>query len=108
MGGQQAGASQAWGPIPVPSRRPRSVSVIGVNGWYSANQRKPTGSELVGTKPLPRKGSRIRNIGELLAVSPLLAARPSPTVSQGKASDTSTSRAAAASHSSGGAGGREP
>src|SRR5579883_2164708 len=59
-------------PIFVPVSRPRSVSLTGVKGSYSANQRMPAGSELVGTKPLPRNGRRIRNIGELLAVSTLL------------------------------------
>src|SRR5689334_11578862 len=66
-------------PILVPVSRPRSVSFTGVNGWYSANQRTPAGSELVGTNPLPRNGRRMRNIGELLAVSTLLADRPRPT-----------------------------
>ena len=45
--------------------------MIGVNGWFSANQRRPSGIVAVGTKPLPRKGRRIRNIGRLLAVSTL-------------------------------------
>src|SRR5262249_49191407 len=60
-------------PIFVPVSSPRSVSLTGVNGWYSANQRTPVGSEEVGTNPLPRNGRRMRNIGELLAVSTLLA-----------------------------------
>jgi len=33
--------------------------------------------EEAGTKPLPRKGRRVRNMGVLLAVSTLLAARRS-------------------------------
>jgi hypothetical protein len=36
----------------------------------------------VGTNALLRKGSRVRNIGVLLAVSTLLAARPSAADSQ--------------------------
>ncbi len=36
----------------------------------------------VRTNPPPRKGSRIGNIGVLLAVSTLLAARPRATASQ--------------------------
>ena len=34
-------------PIPVPVSSPRTVSVIGVNGWYSANCRSPAGIEAV-------------------------------------------------------------
>ena len=52
-----------------------------MNGWYSANQRTPTGIESVGTKPLPRNGRRTRGIGVLLAVSTLSASTPSATVS---------------------------
>ena len=33
----------------VPSSRPRSVSMIGVNGWFSANQRSRPGIDSVGT-----------------------------------------------------------
>ena len=33
--------------------------MIGVNGWYSANQRSPAGIESVGTKALLRNGSMI-------------------------------------------------
>src|SRR5690242_19711665 len=58
-------------PIGEPVSNPRRVSLIGVNGWYSANQRTAVGSESVGTKPLLRNGSSSRNIGELLAVSTL-------------------------------------
>ena len=77
----------------------------GVNGWYSANQRTPAGIESVGTKPLPRNGSRISGIGRLLAVSTLLADQPSATASQVSAKVISASRPSAASHSTA-AGGR--
>ena len=60
----------------MPSRSPRTVSVIGVNGWYSANQRIAGGNVSVGTNPLPRNGSRISGIGRLLAVSTLLVHQP--------------------------------
>ena len=58
-------------PIGVPVRKPRKVSMNGVNGWYSANQRTAVGIEPVGTNPLPRNGSSSRGIGRLLAVSTL-------------------------------------
>ena len=74
--------------------------MIGVNGWCSANQRRPAGIESVGTKPLPRNGRSIRNIGRLLAVSTVLATRPRPTESHVSASVRKTTRPAAASQSS--------
>ena len=85
-------------PIGVPSSRPRSVSMTGVNGWYSANQRSPAGIESVGTKPLPRNGSSIRNIGMLLAVSTLLLTMPSATDSQVSARVIRARTPTAASH----------
>jgi hypothetical protein len=75
----QARASMALFPIGVPMRSPRSVSMKGVNGWYSANHRSPAGIESVGTNPLPRNGRRISGMGRLLAASTLLARRPSAT-----------------------------
>src|SRR6516165_12144080 len=85
-------------PIFVPVSSPRSVSFTGVNGSYSANQRTPVGSELGGTNPLPRNGRRIRNIGELLAVSTLLADSPRPTHSHVTANVSSRTTPKAASH----------
>ena len=67
--------------------------MIGVNGWYSANQRSPAGIESVGTNPLPRNGSRISGIGRLLAVSTLLLTRPSATDSQTSANVTTSRNA---------------
>src|SRR2546429_10024651 len=64
----QATAMIALLPIGVPRSSPRTVSVAGVKGWYSANQRTPAGIESVGTKLLPRNGSSSRNIGRVLAV----------------------------------------
>src|SRR5262245_26242458 len=83
----------------VPSSSPLIVSITGVNGWYSANQRSQAGMESVGTNPLPRNGSRVRNIGVLLAVSTLFAARPMATVSQVSAMVSSNSTPATASQS---------
>jgi hypothetical protein len=56
--------------------------------------------ESTGTKPLPRNGRIIRNIGRLLAVSTLLAFRPSATVSQINAIASSTRSPRAPSHCS--------
>src|SRR2546430_11079770 len=75
----QATAMIALLPVGVHRSSPGTVSVAGVKGWYSANQRKPAGIEPVGTKPLPRNGSSSRNIGRLLAVSTLLLTRPRAT-----------------------------
>jgi hypothetical protein len=69
--------------------------MTGVNGWYSANQRSPTGIESVGTKPLPRNGRNTRGCGRLLAT------RPKATHSQVSAKVISARTAAAATHSSG-------
>ena len=82
--------------------------MIGVNGWYSANQRSPAGIESVGTNPLPRNGSSSSGIGRLLAASTLLATRPSATDSQVSANVSSDSRPVAPSHSSGRRSGRKP
>ena len=40
-----------------PSAVPRRVSIIGVNGWYWANQRNQAGIESVGTNALPMNGN---------------------------------------------------
>ncbi len=55
--------------------------MIGVKGWCSATHASPAGIESVGTNALEMKGRIIRNIGVLLAVSTLPAARPSATQS---------------------------
>src|SRR4029450_4776140 len=78
----QATETPALLPMAVPSSRPRRVSLNGVKGWYSANQRRAVGIESVGTNPLPRKGSSIRGIGRLLAASTVLLTRPQATESQ--------------------------
>src|SRR5438034_10105805 len=106
MPAHQATAMIALSPIGVPSSRPRRVSVIGVKGWYSANQRTPAGMESVGTKPLPRNGSSSRNIGRLLAVSTLLLTRPRATDSQMSAKLIIARTPIAAIHSAGLAVGR--
>ena len=84
------------------------MSVIGVKGWFSANWRRPAGMESTGTKPLPKNGRRIRNIGMLLAVSTLLASRPNATESQMSAKASSTSSPTAASQRRGSAGEWKP
>src|SRR5690349_6345102 len=104
----QATAMIALWPIGVPRSSPRTVSVTGVKGWYSANQRTPAGIEPVGTKPLPRNGSSTRNIGRLLAVSTLLLTRPRATDSQMSAKLIIAMTPTAATHSAGLAVGRNP
>jgi hypothetical protein len=61
------------------------VSITGVNGWYSANQRIAVGIDCVSTKPLPRKARMMSGVGALLADSTDLAARPRATESQVRA-----------------------
>src|ERR1700709_2252415 len=82
MAADQPTARTALLPIAVPRSRPRTVSMVGVKGWYSANQRIAVGIVSVGTKPLPRNGSRNSGIGRLLAVSTLLLTRPRATENQ--------------------------
>src|SRR5260370_22415028 len=53
----QATARTALLPIGVPSSSPRSVSMTGVKGWYSANQRIPIGIESGRTNALLVNGS---------------------------------------------------
>lgn len=50
-------------PMEPPKRSRLSISMKGVNGWYSANQRTPTGIGSVGTNPLPKKGSKAAGLG---------------------------------------------
>src|SRR5664279_6535443 len=95
----QATAPMAWVPIEVSVSSPRTVWVTGVKGWYSANWRSPAGRVAMGTNPLLRKGSRVRNMGVLLAVSTLFAARPRAAESQMSANANSTRIPIAASHS---------
>src|SRR6266851_4942429 len=78
----QAMAGMACAAMGLPVSRPRTVWVTGVKGSYSANWRSPAGMLAVGTNPLDRNGSRVRNMGVLLAVSTLLAAMPSAADSQ--------------------------
>jgi hypothetical protein len=104
----QATEAAALLPMAVPSSRPRRVSVIGVKGWYSANQRRAVGIDSVGTNPLPSKGRSSRGMGRLLAASTVLETRPNATDSQVTARVMKASSSAAASHSTGVAVGRNP
>jgi hypothetical protein len=106
MATHHATACTASLPDGCPASSPRSVSMTGVKGWYSANQRTPTGIESVGTKPLPRNGSSTRGIGLLLAVSTLSARTPSATVSQVRASASSSTMPTTPSQSATPASGR--
>ena len=82
--------------------------MTGVNGWYSANQRRPAGIESVGTNPLPRNGSRSNGMGRLLAVSTLLLTMPSATDSHVSANVIMARTPIAAIQSSVPAVGRKP
>ena len=65
-------ASRALFPMVVPCSRPRGVSIIGVNGWYSARTRTAVGMVSVGTIPEPTSGSKISGKGALLALGKLI------------------------------------
>src|SRR5690349_1982482 len=101
MAMHHATATIAFVPIGVPTRSPRSVSIIGVNGWCSANQASGPDIELAGTNPDDTNGSSTRKNGVLLAVSTLSAAIPSATDSQLIAIETSTISPSASAHSTG-------
>src|SRR5215468_7272965 len=104
----QPTASSALSPTDVPSSRPRTVLITGVNGWYSANQRSQPGSESFGTKPLARNGSSVNISGVLLAVSTDFAFNPSATASHVSATVVNNNSPVRASHSTGPADGRNP
>jgi hypothetical protein len=104
-----ATAAMAWlVPTEVSVSSPRRVWVTGVKGWYSAHWRRPAGMVAVGTNPLLRNGSRVKNVGVLLAVSTLFAASPSAADSHTRAKVNSTRIPRAASQASGSAVGRNP
>src|SRR5512132_4309687 len=108
MPAHQATAMTALLPIAVPTSSPRTGVMTGVNGWYSANQRSPTGIDSVGTKPLPRNGRNTRGVGRLLAASTVLVTKPNATHSQVTARVIIARTATVASHSTGLALGRNP
>src|SRR5262249_61578156 len=91
----QARAAIACVPMGPPLRRPRMVWVTGVKGSYSANWRSPAGMVAVATNALDRNGSRVRNMGVLLAVLTLFAARASAGGSQMRAKANKAGRAGA-------------
>src|SRR5450759_3644629 len=88
----QATAIIALLPIGVPRSSPRVVSMRGVKGWFSANQRTPAGIAWVGTKALLMKGRNWINSGLLLADSGVLETSPMRTASQVSANAIRTSR----------------
>src|SRR5690242_8994651 len=99
MAVHQAVAMAALLPMGVSRRRLRMVCMMGVKGWYWANQRRAVGMESVGTNPLPRKGSRTRGMGALLAASGVEDFRPRATDSQVMAKANRVSMPVAASQS---------
>jgi hypothetical protein len=59
MATHQTTAMVALSPMAVPSSSPRTVSMTGVKGWYSASQRSPVGIESMasgGNEKLPESG----------------------------------------------------
>ena len=101
-------ATTALLPIGVPISSPRRVSMMGVKGWYSANQRSAAGIVSVGTNPLLRNGRMSNGMGMLLAVSTLFARRPRATHSHVIAKVTIARNPATAIHSRSPAVGRNP
>src|SRR6476646_4152378 len=94
----QAVAMYALLPIGVPSSSPRIVSIIEVNGWFSANQRTPAGIVSGGTKPLLMKGPNCRRSVELLAPATDFADIPNAIASQVRASVSRVMNPKNASH----------
>ena len=82
--------------------------MIGVKGWFWANQLRPSGIVSVGTKALLRKGRRTRKIGRLLAVSTSRGHMPRATENHEMARAASARTPAAATHSIGPVVGRKP
>src|SRR5262249_905098 len=74
----------------VPFNSPRMVSMIGVNGWYSANCFAPGPILSAGTNALLRNGRRTSGTTAKAAFSAVFAARPNATVSQPIATTVST------------------
>jgi hypothetical protein len=66
-------------PKGVPSN-PRSVSMMGVKGWYWANQRIPTGIDSVLTKALLMNGSKTKIRARRLAPAGVLPTSPNTTL----------------------------
>ena len=82
--------------------------MIGVKGWFWANQLRPSGIVSVGTKALLRKGRRTRKIGRLLAVSTSFGHMPRATENHEMASAARARTPTAAIHSAGPVVGRKP
>src|SRR5207237_5686130 len=105
----QATARTALFPIGVPSSSPRSVSMTGVKGWYSANQRTPADIESGRTKALLVNGRISWKMRErLLAPAGVLPIRPKTTATQVSAKVKSATRPSAASQARGLVVGRKP
>ncbi len=92
----------------MPTSNPRSVSVIGVNGWFSATHASPLDIESVGTNALLTNGRNCNGNAEVLAPATVFAPMPKAMPSQVNASASSTSNPAAASQPVTPADGRNP
>jgi hypothetical protein len=84
------------------------VSAIGVTGWCSAIQERPSGIVSAGTKALLRYGANAATNVIALAASTLRAIRPKHAASHEIAVISASSSPATASQSSGPACGRKP
>ena len=85
------------------------VSMIGVNGWFSANQLRPSGIESVGTKPLLEERQEDQEHRQVArGLDALRGPCPGRRTATMMASAASASRPAAASHSAGPVVGRKP
>src|SRR5437879_2178747 len=91
-----------------PVNNPRSDSMIGVNGWYSANWRIPGPILSAGTIALLRNGNMISGTAAKPADSAVLAASPIAMVNQLTANTVNTRMPITASHSPNVADGRKP
>ena len=75
----------------MPSSSPRSVSVIGVTGWFAATARSPARMVSTGTNALDRYGRNSTRKVNPFAPSTVRAISPKHTATQDSASTHSTS-----------------
>ena len=88
---------------------PRTVSMIGVNGWYSANQRSAVGMRVGRDETAAQEGQEHEGHGQVARrLDAVGRPCPSATESQMSANEAIASTPNTASHSSGPAVGRNP
>ena len=83
-------------PMGVPSSSPRSVSMTGVKGWYSANQRIPAGHRVRADKRAAGERQQLEDEGEAVGARRRFAHQaehdPHPRDRQGKQRDDAERR----------------